>query len=379
MQINEFIGIDCLNQITEIIKSENIQNIFLVTGKKSFENSGAKEKLDELIKNLNITHYFDFEVNPKFEDVLKGIDLFKQNNCELIISCGGGSAMDIAKSISILSSQKETNLRETVIKNSIIEDNKYTHIAIPTTAGSGSEVTHFGVIYVNNKKYSLTHKSMKPNFYFLDPSLLMSNSEYQKATSGIDAFSQAIESFWSVNSNTESIEYSIKAIELLWHNLEDAVKTPTIENLQKIFLGSNYAGKAINIAKTTASHSISYPITTFFKISHGHAVYLTIPEMFYFNSNITEKDCNDKRGVNYVKEKMKKLQQMFGGNSFLEAKQNLELFGKNLNLENLLSNLGINRENINLIIQNGFNPQRVKNNPRYLNEENLKTILEKIY
>ena len=115
----------------------------------------------------------------------------------------------------------------------------------------------------------------------IDHSFLKSQSKYQMTVSGLDAFCQGIESFWCVNSNEESLEFSRKAIDYSWSNLKKATEgEDVLDNLSK---ASYFAGKAINITKTTAPHAFSYPFSTHYGFLHGNAVALTFP-LFTCNS-----------------------------------------------------------------------------------------------
>ena len=162
-------------------------------------------------------------------------------------------------------------------------------------------------------------------------------------------------------------------------NLLDAVANPDKKSRLNMAVAANYAGKAINITKTTACHAISYPITSYFNVPHGHAVALTLPSMIVYNSNVNEDDVLDSRGVKFVKRAMKELISIVGASNALKAKEVISQLMKNIDLETKLGELGIKtKEDIDVIIKNGFNPERVKNNPRKLDEYQLRKILEEI-
>lgn len=143
-------------------------------------------------------------------------------------------------------------------------------------------------------------------------------------------------------------------------------------------IASNLAGKSINIAKTTAAHSVSYPLTSYFNIPHGYTVALTLPYFIEFNNNISLENLQDSRGVKFVKDRMSELFAMLKVETVAEAKDKLLNIIKKINLETKISKLYINRNNIDIIMENGFNPQRVKNNPRVVTKKELQNILEKI-
>ena len=135
------------------------------------------------------------------------------------------------------------------------------------------------------------------------------------------------------------------------------------------------SGKAINIAKTTACHAISYPITSYFGVPHGHAVSLTVGAMLKYNSKVTESDALDKRGTSYVRQIIGEIVELFDLRSVEEVGDKIHALMENIGLSIKLSDLKIKTENIEVIIKNGFNPDRVKNNPRKLTKKRLRSIL----
>jgi alcohol dehydrogenase len=358
-----------------ISKRENT-SIFLVRGKSSFTTSGAEEKLEKILSNTDVTHFYGFSPNPKLEDAVKGIELYKQTNPNLILAIGGGSSIDMAKLIKGLSNQDFP--RESILQNKISGSN-IPLIAAPTTSGSGSESTPFAVVYIDGTKYSLFHETLLPNQIVLDPTLTHSLSNKLTAVTGLDALAQAIESYWSVNSTTESQGYSKLAINNILPNIENTVNDPNPINRQAMMLGSNYAGKAIGIAKTTSCHSISYPITFYYGIPHGHAVALTLGDILEYNSNLSESDCMDVRGIDYTKGTMQELNNILGVDSATEAKDKIKSLVKSIGLETRFSDLGISDLDMQDILEKSFNPQRMKNNPRLIREGDLRNILEQIY
>jgi alcohol dehydrogenase len=375
----EHIGIGSIQKLSKILIEEGPKNIFLATGKTSYESSGAKKKIEELIGKYSYIHFFDFAINPSIEDVKKGIELYKKENCDITIAVGGGSVIDIAKSINSLASQ-EYEPKTYITQKNTIKNKGHKLIAIPTTAGTGSEATHFAVIYIDKTKYSLSHKEfILPDYVILDPSLTLKLPARITAVTGIDALAQAVEAYWSVNSTDESKDYAKKAIPLILSNLSTAVKNPTEASRIAMMKAANFAGKAINIAKTTACHAISYPITSYFGVPHGHAVGLTLSEMVVYNNNITNEDCIDNRGVEYVKNTMKELTRLFGSDDETDIQVVINKLLQNIGLETNMSQVGITSPaDFDLIINHGFNPERVKNNPRKLTKLELSRMLTRL-
>jgi alcohol dehydrogenase class IV len=149
-------------------------------------------------------------------------------------------------------------------------------VLAPTTSGSGSEATHFAVVYIDNDKYSVAGPGLRPDVAVLDPALPLSGSAYQRATSGIDAVAQAIESMWAVGATERSRRWARRALGLLLPCLETFVTAPTGQSARAMAIGSHLAGRAIDTSRTTAAHALSYAITKGYGVSHGHAVALTL-------------------------------------------------------------------------------------------------------
>lgn len=366
-QIVKF-GPRSFGHINQFLKENNPKSIFLVTGKNSYLSSGAKTKIDETLKEYKYFRFYDFEENPKLEDVEKGVEEFRKNKCDLIIAIGGGSTIDMGKLVCFFNKKEKpyTSALREVLKR----EDATPIIAIPTTAGAGSEATHFAVLYVNKIKHSIADFNLLPNYVILDYGLLKSQSQSQIIISGLDALCQGIESYWSVNSNKESLVYSRKAISYCWNYLKLAADGEEVfEFLSK---GAYYAGRAINITKTTGPHALSYGFTTNFKIQHGHAVSLFLPFFVVFHKNITAESCNDDRGVDFVINQMKKLAQELTIN-YDELEKEIIKFLKSLNVEINFGKLGISLKDFYHTLEK-INHQRLKNNPRILTKSELGDI-----
>ena len=369
----EFIGIGSINSIKEIIEETHAKKIFLVTGKQSYISCNAKSWIDEILNNRYVKQFNQFEVNPKLNDVYTGIGLLNNTKFDLVIAVGGGSVIDMAKLINILAVQKDNDLEKYINDNALITENGLPLVAIPTTAGTGSEATHFSVVYIDNIKYSLAHYFMLPNYAIINAELSCNLPSHIVAASGMDALSQAVESYWSVKSTEKSKIFASESIVLILEVLQDAVKG---DKQARIIMSkaANLAGKAINITTTTAPHAISYPITTYFQLQHGHAVALTLGHFFEINYNFQDIDIVDPRGSNYLKNTMEQLYTMFGVKSALECKNRWHYLMDKIGLESKPKNVGISSKyKIDKIIDN-VNLQRLNNNPVRVSKSTLKEI-----
>jgi alcohol dehydrogenase class IV len=361
-----------ISNLKKILKDK--KRIFLVTGKKSFEKSGAKALLNEHLIDKEFIRFSNFKTNPEMEDLKSGIEIFKNFNPEIVIAVGGGSVIDIAKLINIFSFQNSS-------PEKIINDKKNIKkrglqlIAIPSTTGTGSEVTQFSVVYKDKKKYSVDHEYLTPTDFIIEPKLAVGLPSYVMACSAFDALSQATESFWSVNSSEESKSYSKKAIKLLTKSISSAVISRNLDDIKNLFLGANLAGRAINLTRTTAPHAFSYPLTSRYGIPHGHAVAVLLGKFFVVNSNSSLENVVDQRGKKYLDEMFHELFNLFECKTSQECEKYWYDLMKKLSLETNLKKLGVNDKKDILTIFNNVNFERLKNNPTLVTEDKFSDIL----
>lgn len=355
-----YIGKDSLNSLVKELRELNPRRLFFIHGKKSYEQCGAKEEFEKIIESSSIaavSEFSDFSVNPEFNDLQEALKRCDEFRPDLIMAVGGGSAIDMAKLTRFFYSYQGD-----------IEKGQYDRksrlvplIAIPTTSGTGAEATHFAVIYKGKTKYSVEHEDVLPDIAVVYPSFTYNNPPYLTACTGFDALAQGIEAYWNKNATEESDEYAKKAIELIYPNLPLAVKSPTEEVRDKMAEGSYWAGRAINITKTTAPHAFSYPFTSFYGYPHGHAVALVFPIIFEFNLKYG-KIPNDKK--DYLLHSIK----LHEDNAFSAI--------------NTLANfIGLNVKDIEYdmeTIKNGINVQRLANNPALITIKNSECIIYKI-
>ena len=379
MQI-EYIGTNSLQNIKKIISDIGAKKILLVTGKDSYIKSGSEEKLSQYLDNITVERFYDFEVNPKIEDVYDGVRMALKMKPDLIVAIGGGTVLDMAKLINILSSQKDYSFINIIENSSLINKQGLSPlVAIPTTSGTGSEATHFAVVYVDKNKYSLAHKFMLPDYVIVDSSLSNKMPKNLAASAAIDALSQSIESYWSVGSTNESQQYARQSIEIILASIEKAVIEKDADAKDLMSLAANLSGKAINISKTTAAHAISYPISTYFNVPHGHAVGLSLGCFFEINSNFELHGINDSRGSSYIANTMQQLLKLFGASSPLDCKLAWYKIMNNIGLETNMSKLGIcSSDDVDLILNN-VNLERLNNNPVVVSEETLKNTLKSLF
>ncbi len=353
------------SQLKQIICLYKPKSVFLVTGKGSYSFSGAKDIVDSLNKETSFVQFNDFRENPLLSDAQRGIELYNKSGCDFIVAVGGGSVIDMAKIISCMTANNDI---ESIVKGvGKVSCRGPKLVVAPTTSGTGSEATHFAVLYIGKSKYSLASEYLLPDYVILDPQLTFSTPKYITATTGLDAFSQALESYWSINSNEESLNYASEAMALAVENLPNAVNINAEDARRAMMKASFLAGKAINITKTTAPHAMSYTFTSYHDLPHGHAVALTLPFFLKYNYSLTSEECNDSRGVAFVKGQIDKLITLLGAKDIDDAVAKLKLFIESLGVEIDYKKLGLTDSDLQRAVNN-VNLQRLKNNPRRLNE-----------
>lgn len=367
-------GIGTLSQLSDIRAEFNAKAVMLVTGKASYSASGAKSIVDTVLQDDTVVHFSDFDVNPKIEDAERGVALAIEAGVDLIVGVGGGSAMDMAKLIKAFYTHPERS-SELVKGEVAMTDPEIPMVLIPTTAGSGSEATHFAVVYIGFDKYSLASQLLLPDAIILDGLLIESVSPYQMACNGLDALAQAIESAWAAGSTEQSREYSFRAVSLCKKYLKAVMEPDASEDaLQGMVEASNLAGKAINISKTTAAHAWSYAITSHHSVPHGHAVWLTLPRIFEMHATASSEMVTDPRGMEHFQAIMTRLMDIWGIVSPTDSERSLKSYLQAINIESEMGEIGANTAEKREFLSKQVNMQRMSNNPIALTQTHVNQI-----
>ena len=318
--------------------------------------------------------FSDFTPNPLYEQVCKGIELFKASGCDSILAVGGGSAMDVAKCIKLAVLAEEGNaaiIPPLVSQRLPIDGASIPFIAIPTTAGTGSESTHNAVMYYEGAKQTVTNDGILPDCALLEPSVLKTLPLYQKKCTMMDALCQGIESWWSVNSTEESREYSRKAVELVMAHWRKYIFDNDSDAAAQIMLAANYGGRAINLAQTTAAHAMSYKITSLYKLPHGHAVAVCLPEIWDWML-AHPADCSDPRGRAWLDGIFAEISHAMGAPSVKGAIAIFREMMSAMEMQNPVA--GSDRADELEILSSSVNPVRLKNNPLAIDKEAARSL-----
>ena len=352
-----FIGEEAREDLKERLASFSPSRVFVVHGGKSYSSSGAealvKETVSSVGKGITLVDFSGFSPNPQLSEIEAAYSLFASDPCDVILTLGGGSCMDTAKMVRHLRLERDGVMVPL--------------LAVPTTAGTGAEATRFAVYYDGDRKISVDFPDVLPDEAFVIPSLMSSQGEYLTLCSGLDAFAQACESFWNVHSTDESVEYATKAIKDILpvlRRLSSSRKageqfSMSPEERLHMGRGAYWAGRAINITRTTAPHAFGYFLTTHYGYPHGNAVAMTFPFFFALNTDCPEESY---LGVDYpsFKDRMFRLRDLTG----MEDPSDMEKLVVSLGMGTLR-----HEENFDYAgFLKAVNPARLSNNPARVDE-----------
>lgn len=339
------------------------EKFLLLTGEQSLKKSGALDKILEDIKRhkLDVIIITGIPPEPSMEIAQQLCDKIVGNNFDGIIGIGGGSVMDMAKIIAFRIKTK-ANILE--YKGKEIEE-ALPIIAVPTTAGTGSEATRFAVITDKEKKdkFILMGKALIPTLSIIDPELTFTMSPLVTASTGIDAFSHALESYLSRNSTCMVECYSRSALVDIYNFLPKSVLENSTYAKERMAYAAFWAGIAINNTKTTLVHAMSRPLGGIYNIPHGIANGILLPAYLRFNAPFIPD------------EKLKFLKNLFNG----DPAEKMEDFLKTLNLPTKISQVTSQPLDLDLLIKRTLEAKfNVENNLRPVKEEDIYYLFQEV-
>lgn len=353
-----------IKEISKILNWYHCKNIFLVIYDKNSPIFNTIKKVFE-DSNINYTVYDKIIGEPDLHSINNGCDLFLENNCDCTIAIGGGSVIDAAKAINMLTTNGG-NVEDYQMNGKEVTKLSPLFIALPTTSGTGAEATKVSVITnnYNGLKKSLYHTTMIADIVILDPTLTLELPQHITATTGMDALSHAIESYVSLNANPLSEMYSLKAIELIDKYLVKAYNEPhNIEARGGMMLASYLGGCAIT-AGIGIAHIMAQPLGAIYHIPHGDACSIFLPISMELN-------------LEYCLNKYAKIAETLGINSSLDIKEKalqgiekIKEIRKAINAPETLSNYIKETPDMNFIINTiKRTTGHITCNPSPLNEE----------
>ncbi len=355
-------------ELDQYFAENKISKIFLVCG-KSIQHLRLGDYFNQITDRfgIEVVRFSDFQPNPLYESVVKGVKLFRKSGCDSIIAVGGGSAMDVAKCVKLYSKMdpSQNYLNQKIVPNDV------KLLAIPTTAGTGSEATRYAVIYYQGEKQSVTDDSCIPSTVLMDASVLKTLPLYQKKSTMMDALCHSVESFWSVNSTEESRKYSRDGIQMILANKDAYLNNEEAGNANML-KAANTAGKAINITQTTSGHAMCYKLTSLYGIAHGHAAALCVSRLWPYMLKNMDK-CTDPRGEEHLKIIFTDIAEAFGCRDPEEGADKFQDIFDSLSLA-----IPAVKEEDYPILCSSVNPVRLKNNPVGLDETAIAILYREI-
>lgn len=373
LQGNIFFGKGSLMKIVELTKHLG-RITLIVTGKKSTKESGALSKLIDYLKDIGVNFVlFDkVEPNPTVEIVEEGGRIFLENGCESIIAIGGGSSIDAAKGIGVYAIYQE--IKPFLTQEKILDKKIPPLIAIPTTSGTGSEVTKYTIITYNDKKLAIASPFITPDFAILDPELTLSMTPNIVRDTGIDALSHALEGLFSLGATPISDLFGYEAVKIIYKYLPRSfAKKGDFEAREMMHYASMIAGLQITISGTGIVHGMGYPLTVKYGFPHGFANALLMPYVFKFE-------------LPAQYEKMAKITEKLGfdtGDIYSDAEEFLNIlldFYKILELPLTLKEVGVKEEDLLAFSQEVFKNERLKRiAPRSPQYEDILNIYKNAY
>lgn len=354
-------------EVPRLVAEAGARSVFLVTGGSSFALSGAADALAPLLGRGAAFRFEGVRPNPELEQVEDAVARLRARCCDAVVGIGGGSVLDVAKAAAVLAAQPAPPL--SYLEGRQLDRPRACRLFLaPTTAGSGSEATRFATVYVAGCKRSLDHPSLLADAAVVDPRLTHSQPPEVAASSGLDALSQAVESYWSCRSTVRSRRLAGRALGLLLDNLTAACRGDD-EARSAVSLAALVAGRAIDLTRTTAAHAFAYPLTARFGVPHGLACALNLSWLLPFNCGVTEASAADARGAAFVQARLGKVLSSLGAADGEAARGAVLALVGRLGLSPGLRPFGVHPADVEAVAAEGLASERAANNPRRLSPE----------
>lgn len=364
-------GADSLSELPRLAAELGMTRILLVTGQASFAASGAAAVLPALRQVATVETWSDFSPNPRVEDLTAGSALLGSFQPDGIVAIGGGSVLDMAKLLSVLGdvAADDRTQMEAAIRANAVAARSRPLVLVPTTSGSGSEATHFAVVYIGEEKFSVAGSAVLPDRVVLDPTLTLSASSYQKATSVIDAVAQAVESRWARGATADSRAFADDALRDLVA-AAPAFVAGDVDAAVPAARGSYLAGRAIDLSKTTGAHALAYGLTKRHGVSHGHAVATTLGAWARLHAaHVADPAAHARLG-----DDLAALSDIVGADGPDALGDWLDAFANSLGLEVKLEALGVPHDDV-AVMAGQVNHERLGNNPVGLDQAGVGSLL----
>ena len=356
-----------LDSLSKLILEKQFVSVILVTS-NGFVQRKTVSRIVSSLDDVKIHLIANVSTNPKIEEIEKQFDEVQNLNPDVLIALGGGSAIDTAKAlVRRFSLPPRMDLME-YLKDPKLPTLKSTIpiVAVPTTSGSGSEVTPFASIWSQalSRKFSVVGFDLIPSVVVLDSNLTHTLPREVTISSGLDTVSHALESLWNRNCSEESSIFAIKSLELSLKSLPRLVNDLSdTESRDHMMLSSFLGGMAIARTQTALAHSISYPLTAHLGIPHGIACSFALPQILSFNAQVDP-------------DKFERLANNFGYKGAEELSNGLQSLLNLVNVREVLLKYSGTKEIFFDLVSEMIDPMRAGNNLRDVSESNIKLLLE---
>ena len=362
-------GTSCMDNIQDNLQELEVHNILLIKWSETALNNIAGTNLLKILDQYQVEQIVFTKSNPDIQDLYQIYQERKGKGPDVILAVGGGSVLDMAKSLAaILDSEYDSvdDLRE-AIRMKKTGKPCCPWIGIPTTAGTGSEVTCWATVWDKEKdsKLSLENKRNYAYAAYIEPEFTMSMPMKLVVSSALDAVAHATESYWAKAHNMVSDIYALKAIRGILSNLGHLIDNSDEKDYKIMAQSSMLAGRAFSNTKTTACHAISYPLTLHYGIPHGIAVSMLLPAMLEINKSKIEE--------------LEPLMQAYEADTLKEAGEKIIHLLEKADIPYKLSQWNVKKEDIPEIAEKCFTKGRMENNPVDLSKEDVEKILESIW
>lgn len=283
-------GENSIDNITAILKNHQVKRVAMFTDKR-IHASGLFDLPEAAVKAAGADYYVLDEIppEPSYTAVQNIVDQFKASGADMMIACGGGSVLDAAKLASVLVTD-EYGVKELLDEPGRAKKCVPT-ILIPTTAGTGAEVTPNAIVAVPEKelKIGIVNENMIADYVILDARMIKNLPRPIAASTGVDALAHAIECYTSKKANPFSDTFAMEALDLILNNIIPACDDPeAMEAKNKMQIAAFYAGITITASGTTAVHALSYPLGGRYHIAHGVSNAILLAPVMRFNAPVCQ-------------------------------------------------------------------------------------------
>ncbi|MEG1947467.1 MAG: iron-containing alcohol dehydrogenase [Lachnospiraceae bacterium] len=371
-------GENAIENITTIIKSNGVKCVAMFTD-KGIETAGLFLLPENAVKAAGVDYYIldDLPAEPSYHAVQNLVDQFKTSGADMIIACGGGSVMDAAKLASVLVTE-EYGVKE-LLDNPGCAQKCVPTILIPTTAGTGAEVTPNAIVAVPEKelKVGIVNENMIPDYVILDARMIKNLPRKIAAATGVDALAHCIECFTSNKANPFSDLYALEGLDLIFNNILKACDdTEAMQEKNRMQIAAYYGGLAITASGTTAVHALSYPLGGKYHIAHGVSNAILLASVMRFN----EPACQERFAIIYDRcchDQVKDCKTMAEKSQWIMNR--LEEIVKHLDIPSSLKEFGVPESDLDGLVQAGMQVQRLlNNNPRPVTPKDALALYKQI-